>query len=130
MFNPDAFVGEIRRVVRVGGIAIISVPFVWDEHEQPHDFARYSSYGLRSLLERNGFEVTSQRKLLADFSVVCQMLNGYLFEVTQDRGRLTKAALIAFVMGPVSIAGRLLATALPRNEDLFLDQVFVAVRRT
>ncbi|MFA5385924.1 MAG: class I SAM-dependent methyltransferase, partial [Eubacteriales bacterium] len=66
VFNPDVFLSEIARVLKAGGGLLMVVPFVWDEHEQPNDFARYSSFGLRSLLERNGFVIVEQRKTLTD----------------------------------------------------------------
>src|SRR5437764_602685 len=57
VFHPEQFLGEIRRVLRPGGKLLLTVPFVWDEHEQPYDFARYSSFGLRHLLEAGSFEL-------------------------------------------------------------------------
>jgi SAM-dependent methyltransferase len=43
VFNPDEFLSEINRVLRDGGVLLLMVPFVWDEHEQPFDYACYSS---------------------------------------------------------------------------------------
>ena len=50
VFNPDDFVREIARVLKPGGALLLTVPFVWNEHEQPYDYARYSSFGLRAFL--------------------------------------------------------------------------------
>ena len=50
VFNPNQFLKEINRVTKMGGRFLITVPFVWDEHEQPHDYARYSSFGLKYTL--------------------------------------------------------------------------------
>ena len=44
----------------------MTIPFVWDEHEQPYDFARYSSFGIKSLLEKHGFHVQKQMKSVND----------------------------------------------------------------
>ena len=55
VFNPDVFLKEIHRVLKYKGKLLLTVPFVWDEHEQPNDFGRYSSYGLKHELEKNGF---------------------------------------------------------------------------
>ncbi|RME57501.1 class I SAM-dependent methyltransferase, partial [Candidatus Parcubacteria bacterium] len=62
VFNPDRFLDEVHRVLKSGGRLLMTMPFVWDEHEQPHDFARYSSFGIRYLLEKHGFEIVDQRK--------------------------------------------------------------------
>jgi hypothetical protein len=40
---------EVQRVLRVGGLALVSVPVIWPEHAAPNDFWRMSPEGLRSL---------------------------------------------------------------------------------
>ena len=62
VFNPNQFLKEINRVTKVEGRFLITVPFVWDEHEQPYDYARYSSFGLKHILAENGFEIMKHRK--------------------------------------------------------------------
>jgi SAM-dependent methyltransferase len=128
VFNPEVFLGEIRRVLQPGGRLLLTVPFVWDEHEQPCDYARYSSFGLKALLERNGFVVEQQRKLLDDFSLVLQLVNAYLFKVLRTRSPVANLALTALLMAPVTVLGLILGALLPRNGDLFLDQLVVARR--
>jgi hypothetical protein len=44
-------------VLKPGGCAIYSVPFIWHLHEEPRDFFRFSKYGLSYLFEKTGFEV-------------------------------------------------------------------------
>ena len=128
VFNPEAFVEEIRRVLVVGGRLLLTVPFVWDEHEQPWDYARYSSFGLRALLETHGFKVLHHEKLLADASVLFQLFNAYLFKVTHSRSLLLSLLLTPLLMAPVSLLGWVAGWLLPRNPDLFLDQLVVAER--
>jgi SAM-dependent methyltransferase len=54
--NPEQMLKEANRLLKNGGHLIISIPFCWELHEEPYDFFRYSKYGLKALLERNGFE--------------------------------------------------------------------------
>ena len=56
VFNPEEFLDEIARCLKDNGPLLLTVPFVWDEHEQPQDFGRYSSFGLRYILEKHGFQ--------------------------------------------------------------------------
>lgn len=128
VFEPGAFLDEIGRVLAPGGKLLLTVPFVWDEHEQPHDFARYSSFGLKYLLEQRGFVIIEQHKLLADISVIFQLLNAYIFKVTLSRFTVLNLLITALVLGPLSLLGWALGTLLPHNEDLFLDQLVVAAK--
>lgn len=128
VFTPDAFVAELARMLAPGGKLLLSVPFVWDEHEQPWDYARYSSFGLRSLLERHGFRIVHHRKLLDDPSMLFQLANAYLFKVLRTRSAAVNVVLTALVAAPVSALGMLAGWLLPRNPDLFLDQVVLAER--
>jgi SAM-dependent methyltransferase len=126
VFDPDAFVAEIRRVLAPGGRLLLTVPFVWDEHEQPWDYARYSSFGLRSLLERHGLRVVRHDKLMDDASVLFQLFNAYVFKVTRTRWPLVNLSLTPLLMAPASLLGWVAGAVLPRNPDLFLDQIVLA----
>lgn len=130
VFNPEAFLSEVHRVLGPGGRLLLTVPFVWDEHEQPWDYARYSTFGLRALLERAGFRVLEQQKLLADASMLFQLLVAYLFKVARTRSTAAHLALTAVVFAPISLAGWALGALLPGNPDLFLDQLVIAERVT
>jgi SAM-dependent methyltransferase len=55
--EPQRALAECRRLLRPGGHLIITAPFVWPVHAAPHDFFRYSPYGLRHLLAAAGFEI-------------------------------------------------------------------------
>ena len=126
VFNPEEFLGEIRRVLRPGGCLVLTVPFVWDEHEQPHDFARYSSFGLKALLERNGFEVESQRCSVADSRVLFQLAAAYVYKVTETRSKWLRLFVQLVLIAPISLAGVALGCVLPRNPDLYLDSIVLS----
>ncbi len=55
--EPQQAINECFRILRPGGHAIYTAPFIWHLHEEPRDFYRYSKYGLRYMFERAGFEV-------------------------------------------------------------------------
>ena len=55
--RPGAVLRELRRVTRDGGTLVLTVPFLQPVHQAPHDYFRYTPFGLRHLLAEAGFEV-------------------------------------------------------------------------
>ena len=126
VFTPDRFLREIHRVLKPGGALLLTAPFVWDEHEQPHDFARYSSFGLRYLLEQQGFVLEVQQKSLADVRVVFQIANTYLYKKIMTPLPAVNALLVLLLLMPLNVIGELAAIVFPRNNDLYLDNIVLA----
>lgn len=52
--EPSAVLAELQRVLRPGGLLILVAPQSWHAHQIPHDFYRYTAYGIRYLLQKNG----------------------------------------------------------------------------
>ncbi|OGW00612.1 MAG: methylase [Nitrospinae bacterium RIFCSPLOWO2_01_FULL_39_10] len=129
VFNPDVFILEVNRVLKDGGILLISIPFIWDEHEQPYDYARYSSFGLKYLLENHGFNVIKYRKSINDIRVIFQLINGYIYKKTVTQNAYLNLFIAIILMSPLNILGELLYRILPKNDDLYLDSVVLAKKR-
>lgn len=55
--HPAAVLRELCRVLRPEGRLWLTAPLFYEEHEAPHDYYRYTRYGLQRLLEDAGFEV-------------------------------------------------------------------------
>jgi len=129
VFDPDNFLGGRRRITNQGGTLLLTVPFAWNEHEQPWDYARYSSFGLKHLLAQNGFELQGQYKTLGGIGVCFQLMNAYLFELLHSRSRVLNLLVLLTLMVPVTVLGLVLGTLLPRSDSLYLDNVIVASKR-
>lgn len=128
VFEPAAFLAEIRRVTKPGGHLLLTVPFVWDEHEQPYDFARYSSFGLRHLLQSAGFRVIAAEKTLADPSVLIQLWLGYLFKLAAKWPKPLRVATFVVLAVPSNLLGWVLQKVAPTSPDLYLDNVVLCER--
>lgn len=126
VFNPNAFLQEVNRVTKIGGMFLISVPFVWDEHEQPYDYARYSSFGLKHILDENGFKVIECRKSNNGIEVIFQLINDYIYKVTLTKYVYVNLISMLILMSPVNIIGLAVSKFLPRNNDLYLDNIVLA----
>jgi SAM-dependent methyltransferase len=126
VFNPDEFLDEVWRVLKPGGRVLMSVPFAWDEHEQPYDYARYSSFALRHVLAKHGFHVLRHTKTVTDLRAVFQLFNAYTFKKTFTGRPYIDLAATVTLMAPVNLVGELVGRLLPSNSDFYLDNVVLA----
>jgi SAM-dependent methyltransferase len=71
--RPDLALAEIRRILRPGGSLWLTVPFVGELHEEPHDHFRYTSHGLLGLAERAGLTADEVTPLGGYFTAMAQL---------------------------------------------------------
>ncbi|MCC6665820.1 MAG: class I SAM-dependent methyltransferase [Polyangiaceae bacterium] len=76
--SPATVVSEIARVLKSGGVLIMTAPFSFRIHEEPHDYFRFSPHGLRLLCERAGFEVERLTPYGSLPSLIAHKINSYL----------------------------------------------------
>lgn len=55
--DPAAVLGEMSRVLRGGGKAWLTMPFLYPVHDAPHDYQRFTEHGLRHAAAKAGLEV-------------------------------------------------------------------------
>lgn len=55
--HPTQAFAEINRVLKKNGIAIITVPLLGYIHNAPHDYFRYTKYGLETIAKENNFSL-------------------------------------------------------------------------
>jgi SAM-dependent methyltransferase len=53
--EPQVFLNESHRILKRGGSMVLQVPFMWWVHEAPHDYYRFTQYGLHYMFEKAGF---------------------------------------------------------------------------
>jgi SAM-dependent methyltransferase len=57
--DPRGVLDTIAQVLRPGGVLILTAPHLSRLHEEPHDYYRYTGYGLRALSAAVGLEVVA-----------------------------------------------------------------------
>ena len=94
--DATAGLAEMRRVLRVNGTILYTIPFLYPIHEAPHDYARYTRFGLARL-----FAPFASAEIHARggwFSTVAQLV--FLLTRGADRirlGGLLRAGLYPFL---------------------------------
>jgi SAM-dependent methyltransferase len=126
VFNLEEILNEIFRVLKPGGYMVITVPFVWEEHEIPYDFARYTSFGIEHLLKKTGFEIIDKKKSTNYIETIFQMVNVYIFQYVFPKNMFWKTILTPFIITPITIFGVLLSKILPKNKNFYHNNIIVA----
>ena len=118
MFNPHEVIDEWARLLKPNGLLLVTTPFIWPEHEVPYDFGRYSSHGLKHVLEEHGFEIVEFQRVGGELSVLGQLFlySRYSWPWAPfGLGRVLRWALLLLVNGICRAEKRRLA----RDDDSF-----------
>jgi SAM-dependent methyltransferase len=126
VFNLDEIVTELSRVLKQNGKLVVTTPFVWVEHLVPYDYARYTTFGLRHMLEKHGFEIIVMEKSSTYVETVFQMWNAYVWQ-NLAKGKGIRGVLVQlFIIAPTTVVGILLERLLPKSSDLYSSTLTVA----
>lgn len=119
--DPDGLMAEVRRVLKPGGMLLLTAPMSWNLHYAPNDFRRYTCYGLWQLLARHGFSTLETRRVGGLFSLVGSRLVDGLGTELYRRLRFlppkVRHALVLIYTIPVSLLFLILAWVGDRFEQ-------------
>lgn len=127
IFNPDEILSEIFRVTIPGGRFLLTTPFIWEEHEAPYDFARYTSFGLEQLLSRHGFRLIKQKKTTTSLETIIQSVLAWFSLTLFSRYRVVRWLFTPIVVAPLNFISSL-SCILPDNGSFYCNNVIVAER--
>ena len=122
--DHNHFFSELRRVLKKDGLILITVPFLWAEHEVPNDFSRFTTYGLKKLLTENNFDILETKKLGNNFSSMGQFINSYLYDILPNKFKYNILTHI-FIYGFFNLIFLLISKLLPKNDNFYLDNLFL-----
>lgn len=125
LFEPEEILKEINRTMKPGAHLLITAPFCWNEHEVPYDYARYSSFGIVHILQKNGFTVLKQTKTGSFSRVIVQMITLYIYECFKPM-KTAGLLLTMLLIVPINIISSLLLPLLPANHSLYFNNVILA----
>ncbi len=78
VYDVGFYVRECQRLLKPGGMLILTVPMQWRLHEQPYDYWRFTRYGVSELMTRNGLNVVSIVPCGGAWALLGQIVNSYL----------------------------------------------------
>ena len=93
--QPRIAASEISRVLKPGGKCLITVPQMNELHEEPHDYFRYTKFGLVEVFEKAGFRTVTYDQRGGFFAMLAQIKMRYLI----DRFSLYKKPIIGRCFG-------------------------------
>jgi SAM-dependent methyltransferase len=124
VFDIDDTLIEINRVLKKDGKMLFTIPFFWEEHAEPFDYCRYSSFGIKYLLEKHGFEVIGHHKSGNTIITIFQLWNCYFLHYLAKNRILRK--LLMLISAINNISGIVLSKILPESKKIYLNNIILA----
>lgn len=136
IFNLETIIPELNRVLKLGGKIFITCPFVWEEHEIPVDYARYTQFALTSLLEKNGFKIVTIDKNGHTVVAIHQLMMVYLHDYWLNHvyilskfrwfKKIVRQVLVPFL----NLLFICIEPIWPKNKKLYLNTIILAEKIT
>ncbi|MFA6217880.1 MAG: methyltransferase domain-containing protein [Candidatus Omnitrophota bacterium] len=123
--EPKALFQEAYRVLKKGGCLIVTAPMSWGIHEAPHDYYRFTGYGLRYLASCAGFTVVSIKARGGFWKMMGQRFSNYFYCAGNKPRSFASEALRLFICALVQ-SSFVLLERLNKNEEDTLGYSMVA----
>ena len=124
---------EAARVLKPGGTLILQVPFLYPLHDEPYDFQRWTSHGLRRAVEKHGVEIReithhgNPAESAAALTAIA-LAKGLIDAAGQKHPSLLLAPVLVPLIPILNLAGWSLGRLLPRSSLMPLGYRVIGVR--
>jgi SAM-dependent methyltransferase len=129
--RPWKVVDSVARILRPGGICLLSVPWIFPLHGEPDDYWRFSIHGLRRLVADAGFEELEHGTEVSPHGAVYTLLKSYVAE-SLSFGNSIAYYCLDFVAGwtlaPIGLLERWLPLS-PTRANYYTDAIVYVVAR-
>jgi SAM-dependent methyltransferase len=129
IFNLPDILKELNRVLKPGGKILLTCPFTMPEHEVPNDFARYTSFAIKAMLEENGFTILQYEKTGNFVESVHQLYIIYLDQsILKIFGKIPILRTVIRTLTYVSLnlSALFISKVFPTNKGLYLNNIVLA----
>ena len=127
--NIDIILDELNRVLVSEGKLLVTVPFVWPEHELPFDFRRFTVNGLTQIIENHGFEFQEVMTSGGFIEVIVQLWMMYLHNGLYGKNRYLNIVKNILFIFPVALMGIVLSFVLPKVKGVYQNVTLLAVKK-
>jgi SAM-dependent methyltransferase len=93
------FLDEVYRVLRPGGMLLLSVNQTWRTHDPPNDYYRWTKFGLKYVLEKSHFTVSEINPVGGLWAFVSTHRVFWLYETLGCNRPLSPFLIIPGIMG-------------------------------
>ena len=100
--DPQRVLQELSRVLKPGGRLLLIAPQQWEVHQHPHDYFRFTRFGLQLLLARSGLQTESLDPIGGYFVLLGRRLVAAL-NYFQDGLRWLAFPFVAAVVLPLGL---------------------------
>jgi SAM-dependent methyltransferase len=105
--DPMFYLSEAHRILKPGGLLILSTHGYWMFHPDPTDYWRWTSTGLRKIITQSGFEVQYFRGIIGRAAMGLQLFqDGLLFKLPRFLRPVLALFLQPLVAGFDKISGQ------------------------
>lgn len=123
--EPEKLLNEIKRVLKTEGQVFLTMPFVWNEHEVPYDFNRFTRYEHKVIFEKSGLTIKSLEETTGVFRVCGQLISAFIFERLFVKNKPLKLLATVILCFPIQILFIFLDFIF-KNSWLTLDYAIIA----
>ncbi|OYY11852.1 MAG: hypothetical protein B7Y11_05330 [Sphingobacteriia bacterium 24-36-13] len=132
VFGLQDILPELNRVMKPEAQILLTCPFAWEEHEIPVDYARYTQFSLKDMLEKNGFKVILIDKNGHFMSALHQLFVLYIHDHWMHRVPvLSKIPLFKKIVRQIGIPVMNMGFSLvepfwPKSDRFYLNTIVIA----
>lgn len=128
VFNLEEILKELNRVLKINGLILVTCPFAFCEHEVPNDYARYTSFAMKHLFTKNGFEIVEQVKTGNSIEAIAQLRLIYIHLHIHSKIKnipVIRSAFRMIVYTCINLAALIGSRILPAGKELYMNNILL-----
>jgi len=129
VFEPQDFLRQIAYTLKEKGVLLMTVPLAMPEHEVPYDYGRYTSYGMRYLLQKTGYVSLEYQALCSGLAGHTQLLVFSLEETLRTGHPALNYLLRLFFLSPLLFLGLLLGKLPVGKKSFWITSLVLAQKK-